>query len=561
MEGNCNYSVNSYLLRVMNRPVLVALSAALALLPSSVFRPVAAQQTRAERSAYTETSTHADVLAFIDSLEALFPNAIARGNIGTSTQGRALPYLLLSRPLVRTSAEARATGKPIVYVQGNIHGGEVEGKEALQALLRDLLRDGSANVLDSIVLIAVPIYNADGNDAFGPQERMRGSQNGPQLVGNRPNAQNLDLNRDYIKAEAAETQGSLRMFAIWDPDVFVDLHTTNGSYHGYALTYSPSLHPGAMDPLLSPVGPWTRDTLLPLLRQRMRSRHGLETFDYGNFRGRDDLTSSQKAAWETYEHVPRFGTNYYGLRNRVSVLSEAYSHDPLERRVLATRLFVNELLSAVAEHRGTLLARTRSAPAARANAAVPLRSRMTTAPFEAAVLVEALIASGDSIRYEPGLRRGFRRSNVFTAVTMPVYDRFEAARNRTLPVAWAVPTTATSVIERLALHGIPLTELRGRVRVAGESFTIDSIIRAPRPFQGHQELRLEGRWTATRLDLGAGAYYIVRADGRHALLAAILLEPESDDGLTTWNFLEDHLSVGGTHPLRRILGALPNPLR
>jgi hypothetical protein len=545
----------------MNRPVLLALTAALALLPSSVFRPVAAQQTRAERSAYTETSTHADVISFVDSLEKAFPNAFVRGSIGNSSQGRVLPYLLLSRPLVRTASEARATGKPIVYVQGNIHGGEIEGKEAMQALVRDLLANRRANVLDSIVLLVVPIYNADGNDAFGPQERLRGAQNGPQSVGNRPNAQNLDLNRDYIKAEAPETQGALRMFATWDPDVFVDLHTTNGSYHGYALTYSPSLHPGAMDPALAPAGPWTRDTLLPLLRERMRSRHKLETFDYGNFRGRDDLTSTQKAAWETYEHVPRFGTNFYGLRNRVSVLSEAYSHDPLERRVLATKLYVHELLSAVAEHQGTVIARTRNASAPRANAAVPVRSRMTTSPFNAPVLVEALIATGDSIRYEPGLRRGFRRSNVFTAVTMPVYDRFEPTLTRPLPTGWAIPVTATKLIERLALHGIPLTELRGRVRVAGETFTVDSLVKAPRPFQGHQEVRVEGRWTRSNLNLGAGAYYIVRANDKHALLAAILLEPESDDGLTTWNFLDEQLIVGGAHPVRRILGALPNSLR
>jgi len=245
----------------------------------------------------------------------------------------------------------------------------------------------------------------------------------------------------------------------------------------------------------------------------------------------------------------------------VSVLSEAYSHDPLERRVLATRVYVHELLSAVAEHRSTILARTRSSAAPRAGANVPVRSQMTTSPFTAPILVEALIATGDSIRYEPGLRRGYRRSGVFTAVTMPVYDRFEASRTRALPVGWAVPVTATKVIERLAFHGIPLTELRGRVRVAGESFMVDSIAKAARVFQGHQEVRVEGRWTRTTLNLGAGDYYIVRADSRHALLTAILLEPESDDGLTTWNFFDEQISVGGTHPVRRILGTLPNSLR
>src|SRR5690606_2056657 len=132
-------------------------------------------------------------------------------------------------------------------------------------------------------------------------------------VGQRPNAQTLDLNRDYIKNEAPETRAALAMFVAWDPDVFVDLHATNGSYHGYALTYSPSLHPAAMVGELVPTGPWTRDTLLPEARRRTRERHGVETFDYGNFiggaNGREDPASLEKGGWMTYEHKPRFGTN------------------------------------------------------------------------------------------------------------------------------------------------------------------------------------------------------------------------------------------------------------
>jgi len=533
-------------------------------LSASFVTSLGAQQTRAERSAYTETSTHGDVIAFIDSLERAYPNAFVRGEIGRSGQGKVLPYLLISRPLLRDAAEARRSGKPIVYVQGNIHGGEVEGKEALLALVRDLIKDTRPNVLDSVVLVAVPIYNADGNDAFGPQERLRGAQNGPQLVGNRPNAQNLDLNRDYIKVEAPETAASMRMFAMFDPHVFMDLHTTNGSYHGYALTYSPSLHPAAMDPALAPAGPFTRDTLLPLIRERMRSRHKLETFDYGNFRGRDDVTSTQKAAWETYEHVPRFGTNYYGLRNRVSILSEAYSHDPFERRVLATYRYVHETLHAVAERAADILARTAPRQALPAGAQVALRSQMTTTPFTASILVEPLIATGDSIRYEPGLRRGFRRSNVFTAVEMPVYDRFEPTLRRGLPTAWLVPAEDTAFVARLGLHGLAIREINAVGGSAGtvnaERFIVDSIVRAPRPFQGHQEVRLTGRWEPTRVDL-RGRHYLVIASPRQALLAAILLEPESDDGLTTWNFLDAQLRVGTAHPVMRIVGPLPRALQ
>ena len=564
-----NYDYNRRWLGGWGRPVRAALAASCSFLTATLLVLSAtttafAQQTRAERTSYTETSTHADVVAFLDSLDRAFPGRMVRGEVGHSGGGRAIQFVVLSRPIVRTPAEARASGKPIAYVQGNIHGGEVEGKEALQELMRDYLLLDRANVLDTIVLIAVPIYNGDGNDAMGPQERMRGSQNGPAMVGNRANGNQLDLNRDYIKIESPEARGSLAMFAAWDPDVFVDLHTTNGSYHGYGLTYSPSLHPAAMDGAIAPAGPWTRDTLLPELRNRMRTRRNVETFDYGNFvgafSGRDDPTKLEKGGWETYEHKPRFGTNYYGLRNRVSVLAEAYSHDPFERRVAVTKAYVGELLSLISEQRATVLARTRRPVAALAAAERPevaIRATMTKTPFNALVLVEQLQATGDSVRYEAGLRPGFRRGERFTPVMMPVWDRFDATLTRALPEAWVLDGTQPKVVvEQLEAHGLTVTRLTEEWTGAGETFIVDSITKAARPFQGHQEVSVEGRWRAGTITLPAGAL-VVSARQPLAVLGAILLEPQSDDGLTTWNAFDDALKVGAAHPVRRLLQPFP----
>ncbi len=536
--------------------VRAAVTALVALLLSG---PLDAQQTRAEASNYSNTSSYADVIAFLDALQGRAPGAWVRGTMGTTMQGLALPYLIVSRPLVRTPAEARASGKPIVYLQGNIHGGEVEGKESVQALLRDLILDRGKNALDSIVLIAVPIYNADGNDTWGPQERQRSEQDGPPLVGQRPNGAQLDLNRDYIKNEAPETLASLKMFRTWDPDVFVDLHTTDGSYHGYALTYAPSLHPAAMTDALAPAGPWTRDTMLPELRRRVRERRGFETFDYGNFsgpaNGREDVASLSKGGWLTYEHKPRFGTNYFGLRGRVSILTEAYSHDPFERRVKATTAFVGELLSYVGEQGSGVVARTRAGTANFARGLttpVPLRARMTTAPFTAPVLVEPLIPMGDTLRHEAGVRRGFKRSHTFVAVPMPVADRFETTLSRLLPEAWILDSSMTPIVERLRVHGVEVRQLTRAWTGRGEAFTLDSIVTSARPFQGHSEVRLEGQWSEQRLTLARGTWVV---SGRQALalVAAIMLEPQSDDGLTTWNFFDARLTVGGAHPVRRAL--------
>src|SRR5947207_5763503 len=223
--------------------------------------------TRAERTNFTETSHYDDVVAFLDSLKTLGAK-IQIGSIGKTIEGRELPYVIASRPLVTTPAEARRANRPVAYIQANIHAGEVEGKEAMQSLLRDLLFDKKKNVLDSIVLIVQPIYNADGNERWAPQARNRGAQNGPELVGTRQNASGWNLNRDYIDADAPETRGSLAMLNTWNPDLFMDLHTTDGSLHAYALTYAPPLTPAAVN-----VAPYATK-MLEAIKQRMLDREG-----------------------------------------------------------------------------------------------------------------------------------------------------------------------------------------------------------------------------------------------------------------------------------------------
>ena len=277
----------------------------LAVIPATL----CAQQTRPERTGWAETSAYAEVTAFLDSL--------------------------------------RLRRADIQVVQANIHAGEVEGKEAAQMLLRDLTLGALRPLLDSVVLIVVPIYNSDGNDHWAAGEVNRPGQNGPATVGMRANGQGLDLNRDYVKSEAPETRGTEALLAAWDPDVFIDLHTTNGSYHGYLLTWSPGLNPNS-----PAANDWVRDRILPEVRARMRVRHHQETFPYGNFR--DQTPDSLKLGWETYDPRPRFGTNWNGLRGRVSILSEAYSNADLHTRIDVTCNFVREILSLVVERRAEL---------------------------------------------------------------------------------------------------------------------------------------------------------------------------------------------------------------
>ena len=513
-------------------------------------------RTRAERTNYLETSTHADVVQFRDSLQKTgLP--LALGVLGRSTEGREIPYAIASRPLVRTPEEARRLGRPIVYVQANIHAGEVEGKEALLALVRDLVAEKAPNALDSIVLVAVPIYNADGNERFAEQARNREEQNGPEMVGQRANGQNLDLNRDYIKAEAPETRASLAAFNAWDPDVFVDLHTTDGSFHGYALTYAPPLAP------VGAAAAFTRDSLLPVLRARMRTRHSFETFDYGNFDGTyaDSGVDTTTRSWKSYDHRPRFGTNYVGVRGRVAILSEAYSHDPFERRVKSTYAFVREILSLVAERSTSLAAIGRETTVGpQPGARIAIRARLTTTPFTATIPAEELEATGDSSLTQPGVPRGHRRTGRYRSPSLAVYDRFEPALEVEAPVAYAIDAAQSDMIETLRAHGIVVERLRAPVMVDASVFSVDSVTRARRLFQGHYESRAWGRWSAGRRALPDGTF-IVPVSQSLGALAMYLLEPESDDGLVTWNTLDGMLRRGAEFPVVRVVGPLAVPRR
>jgi hypothetical protein len=543
-------------LRLLSLAAAVTISSSCAPKVRQALTPADYPRTRPELTSYRETSRYADVRQFLDSLRVLGA-PLAFGSIGRTTEGRDIPYVIASRPLVSTPSAAKALDRPIVYVQGNIHAGEVEGKDALLALLRDLTFSARPNALDSVVLIAVPIYNADGNERFASQAVNRSEQNGPESVGIRANALNLDLNRDYVKAEAPETRASLAMFNTWDPDVFVDLHTTDGSFHGYALTYSPSLSPAAVFG-----GIYARDSLLPVLRERMRARDGFEVFDYGNFLTDERFLvrdTSVREGWATYDARPRFGTNYFGIRGRIAILSEAYSHDSLARRIASTRAFVSEILSLVAEKANairSLSARADSLPLAWGRAPdslqmVAIRSELVATPRMMEVLKEDMEKTGDSSLTQPGVPRGQRRTGRVRPIRMAVYDRFTSTLDRTPPAAYVVAPQDTAVVRLLRLHGLRVDRSDSAWTARGESYLIDSVLISPRPFQGHREVRLKGRWERGIQTIPPRSFIVSTAQPLGAL-AVYLLEPESDDGFITWNFFDSDIGPGRRFPVTRI---------
>jgi hypothetical protein len=500
------------------------------------------QTTRPERTGFRETSTYADVLTFLDSLQ-LATAEVRVGALAVSPEGRQVPYVIASRPLITSPAEARRSDKLVVYLQANIHAGEVEGKEVAQMLLRDVTVGPLRPLLDRIVLLVVPIYNADGNEHWGAGERNRPGQNGPQTVGQNTNGQGLNLNRDYVKMEAPETRGSASLLLAWDPDLFIDLHTTNGSYHGYLLTYAPGLNPNT-NPAVSLV----RDHLLPSIRQRMQQRHHQPTFSYGNFRNQNPDSLAQ--GWETYDARPRFGTNWMGLRGRLAILSEGYSNADFRTRISATYHFVQEILVLAGKERDLIKTAVREADRTRPDS-VTIWSKLAPPVLQQVVAEITQDAGAGAGGYA---RR--RRSGIYRTIRMPVFDRFAAARKERLPGCYLIPARLSDIVQLLRRQGIVVERITSQLQTSVQSFAVESLA-VDSLFEGHRSVRLQGRWQPETTDSSISpGWFLVRTDQPLGTLGGYLLEPASEDGVVTWNLLDRELAPGTPYP---ILRATPAP--
>ena len=304
--------------------------------------PVSAQdfdvselQTRAEISYFDETTRYEEVMSFLRAA-VLISDRLHLTEFGYTTEGRRLPLLVYGDLWDATAEEVGQAGKTRVFIQANIHAGEVCGKEALLMLIRELASGEHSAWADSLVLLMAPIYNADGNEMISLYNRPR--QHGPVGgMGQRSNAQGFDLNRDHMKLDSPEARSLVGLMDVYDPHVLIDLHTTNGTVHGYHLTYSPPLNPNTADPIIDLLrGEW-----LPAVRDTIRETYGWEFYYYGNV---PRTGSTLERGWYTFDHRPRFNNNYVGLRNRIAILSEAYSYASFEERILATLAFVKENL-------------------------------------------------------------------------------------------------------------------------------------------------------------------------------------------------------------------------
>jgi hypothetical protein len=480
-------------------------------------------KTRAERTNFTETSGYNDVIEFLNIVDRA-SGLVHVTSSGYSFEGRPLPLAIVGRLKDTSPAGVRASGRLRVYIQGNIHAGEVEGKEAALALIRDIARGSYREWLDSMVLLVNPTYNADGTERVSLTSR--GLQHGPiGGQGTRANAQNLNINRDNIKLDTPEARSMVRMLNDFDPHIMIDLHTTNGSRHAYHLTYETPNNP-ASDPAI--VG-LSREWMAQLTKT-IKSKDGWEFRSYGNASGKEP-----ERVWQTVEDLPRYTHNYWGIRNRFGILSETYSYLPFADRVVTNRRLLEELLG-FAHTNATRLKETTAASDKRSliGQSLSIRSRLKRAPEKIEILMGDIEED-----FNPFTGRIMhKRLDVKKPERMWDETTFESTDSERVPTAYYIMQEQKVAIERLRAHAIVLERVASATKMAVEEFQIAGSQTAAQAFEGHQERTVTGKYVPAEREIPAGAFR-VSMNQPLARLAFYLLEPRSNDSLATWNFLDD----------------------
>jgi hypothetical protein len=485
--------------------------------------------TLAERTGFKQTGRYEEVERLCPAFQARWPEQVRCVEFGRTPEGRPMLALVAAANRERLDASDAARA-PVVLMQGGIHAGESDGKDAGLLALREILTHQAApSVLERVTFVFVPALNADGHERFGQWNRP--NQNGPEAMGWRTTAQNLNLNRDYTKAEAPEMRALLQLLNRWDPILYVDLHATDGAQfeHDIAYVVAPTF---TGDEQLRHAGIELHDALLT----RMTALGSLPLGFYPSLAVRDDPAGG----FAPNLSLARFSHEYWARRNRFAVLVETHSWKEYPARVRATRNTIVALLELAATHGE--------------------RWRRLAAQADARQLGGERIAL--TYRNSNDVRtvdfRGYAYTREPSAISGKLYTKYDSKR----PQLWRVPLRdrlepdaqvsaprggyivpaghASWVRDKLRLHGIAFTELEhARSQLNVEVFRADAVTFGNTTFEGRTAMTLKGAWQPEQRDVPAGSLFVPIAQPKARLLMT-LLEPLDPDSFLRWGFFNAH---------------------
>ncbi len=478
-----------------------------------------------ELSGYLETPRYDKTIEYCKQLDNFSP-LVQYTSFGKSPQGRDLPLLIIDKNQNFTPESVRASGNAVLLIEACIHAGESEGKDAGLMLIRDIvIHKKYPELLDHVTILFIPIFNVDGHERFSPYNRI--NQNGPKEMGWRTTAQNLNLNRDFIKADAPEMQQWLKIYTSWLPDFFIDVHTTDGADYQYKITYGMNVY-GNMN---SQHTDWQNKYMAEI--EEMLKIDNVLIFPYVSFRQWHDPRSGLIHGIGS----PRYSTGYSAVQNRPALLIETHMLKDYKTRVEATYHMIRHSLEIMNKDYEHLIEINKNAD--KEVASKEYREKELAVNYET--------SSDSSIVKFKGIDYDIITSDL-TGDLWFVYGKekkdfeivsFEKQKPVDfvkLPDAYVIPVEWTEIINRLSLHGIQYKTIEKPIEIEVELTRFTNVSFARSSFEGRQMVQDMGMQTLTaKKEFPAGSV-IVEMNQRTALVIAHLLEPIAPDSYLRWGF-------------------------
>lgn len=483
-------------------------------------------ETFYEKSGCLETPRYAETMAYCSRLDQASP-MVKVTDFGTSPQGRKLPLVIIDKDRAFTPPDYKSRKKTVVLIEACIHPGESEGKDAGLMLVRDLvIHKKYPDILNKVTILFIPIFNVDGHERFGPYGRI--NQNGPKEMGWRTTATNLNLNRDFSKADAPEMRAWLKLFNAWLPDILADCHTTNGADYQYVMTYSLETH----ENMAEPVRTWTVDLLIPYLERNM-NESGFPMIFYVSPREWHNITSGLAG----YAWGPRYSTGYGVVQNRPFLLIETHMLKSYKPRVASTYELLRHLLQISAE-KGAELRKVvregdRLSAETLAGTEFPLRYDLTddstVIDFKGVefTVEKSEISGGDWFRYTDKPKD----------YTLPFFNTVKPSETATLPYAYLVPREWSDVIDILKVHGVKVHRLKEPVTLTVNSYRFSNASWKEEPYEGRHMAEFEQASITVERAFPKGTAVILMNQRTNRIIAH-LLEPKGPDSFVAWGFFD-----------------------
>ncbi|NTS41153.1 M14 family metallopeptidase [Flavisolibacter sp. BT320] len=479
--------------------------------------------THYEKTGGTESPTYSNIIAWWKALDASSP-LLTMKEMGPTDAGSPLHLILVSTDKTFDLKKAKQQKKNILFFNNGIHPGEPDGIDASMLLVRDIVQN-KYRLPQNIVLAFIPVYNIGG--ALNRSKNYRIDQDGPVEKGFRGNAQNLDLNRDFIKMDSKNAMSFAKIFHTLDPDVFVDNHVSNGADYQHVMTLLTSQH----NKLGGVMGRFINKTFEPALYALMKTK-GFDLVPYVNHFG-----DTPDKGWSEFFDAPRYGSGYGTLWNTFSFVPETHMLKPYKQRVAATKALMESFIEFTVQHGQTIRElRDQTARAQQAQKMVPLswqldRSQSTEITFKG---YEATRKPSEV----SGLPRLFYdRSNPYEK-KVPFYNVYRDTLFVEKPAAYLIPQGWWKVIERLQANNIQMRRLQNDTVIQVESYRIESYQSSARPYEGHHLNRqVQVAKTVKKITFLKGDYFIPLAQNGSRFLMEVL-EPQAEDSYFAWNFFD-----------------------